>query len=199
MQITKNLSDAFAGIPVGPNQTRVGLISFADNAKVEFALNTLTTTEDVRHAIETVTYTRGKTHTADALRLLKHGYSPKNGGRKDSLHIAVIITDGQSNVQSGDTLRRAVEARIAGVHIIVVAIETHANLEIKGIASNPDEANVLHVSRYSELPDVLPAMITAMCNGVVISCTCYILRMKYRMNALQIQDDECKITYLIVR
>ena len=47
--------------------TRVGLLTFADNAKLEFHLNQFTDKRELMNALN-VRYTGGKTNTADAFR-----------------------------------------------------------------------------------------------------------------------------------
>lgn len=51
----------------GSGGTRVGLLTFADNAKLEFNLNKYTEKRELMNALN-VRYTGGKTNTADAFR-----------------------------------------------------------------------------------------------------------------------------------
>ena len=57
-------------------------------------------------------------------------------------------------------------ARDSGIHLIAVTLENDGdNLEIKGIANNPDELNTFSVRRYGDLPNIINQVIQGMCNS----------------------------------
>ena len=88
-----------------------------------------------------------------------------NGDREDVPNYAIVISDGESNVDPEDTLPEAIESRIRGIHIIVVTVTKKPNLEMKGIASDPDDKNILYVENFSMLPDLVEVLIGGMCDG----------------------------------
>ena len=48
----------------------------------------------------------------------------------------------------------------------MVAVGTQLNeLELRGIASSPEQQNVYTVRSYRQLTSILPSMVSAMCNG----------------------------------
>ena len=60
----------------------------------------------------------------------------------------------------------SLQARIAGIHIIVVSVETNRNnFELKGMASDPDSFNLFSVERYGDLPSIVNNIVSATCNG----------------------------------
>lgn len=68
-----------------------------------------------------------------------------------------MITDGNSNVNSIDTIPEGIRLREAGVHIFVIAINFAGDMyrqEMDDIASQPPDQNVLWVNSLSELPEV---------------------------------------------
>ncbi len=55
---------------------------------------------------------RGRTNTAEALLYLRSEmFTPFNGDRLDVPNYAVVITDGESNINEERTLPEAIEAR----------------------------------------------------------------------------------------
>ena len=118
-------------------------------------------------AIERVEYIRGRTNTSGALRMIREQiFIEANGERPSIPNFAIIVTDGNSNVESDRTIPEAIENRIAGIHQIVATVENDPNnLEIKGLASDPDTANIFNVDRYSQLHSMVAGVVQATCNG----------------------------------
>ena len=48
---------------IGTDFTRVGVITFSTNAKVEFQLDTYNTSSDISSAVDNIIYTQGGTNT----------------------------------------------------------------------------------------------------------------------------------------
>lgn len=68
-------------------------------------------------------YTAGKTNTGAALNLVwTQMFTVENGDRIDVPNFAIVITDGQSNVNPEQTLPEAIKTRLAGIQIIVVSV-----------------------------------------------------------------------------
>ena len=79
-----------------------------------------------------------------------------------------MLTDGNSNVDQENTLPEAIRAKLKGIHIIVISIGRKNSinlLEINGIASNPDSANVFFVDRYNALAGLKDQLVKSVCNG----------------------------------
>lgn len=154
-------------LEVKADRVQVGVITFSDSPRTDFSLNTYQRKEDVLHAIERIQYMRGKTHTASALQMMKNqAFSLANGDRTDVPNIAIIVTDGHSNINAEQTIPEAIQARVDGTHMIVATVENdHNNLELKGLASDPKEKNIFNVQRYSQLPTIVSTIVQATCNG----------------------------------
>ena len=57
-------------------------------------------------------YVRGRTNTAEALKLLySEMFTPFNGDRVDIPNYGIVITDGESNINEQNTLPEAIAAR----------------------------------------------------------------------------------------
>ena len=93
-------------------------------------------------------------------------FRASRGDRADVQNVAVIVTDGNSNVRAERTVPDAIEARVSGVHIVVVAVGTSLNtLELRGIASQPTADTLLTVDRIRDLPQLTARLDRATCNG----------------------------------
>ena len=96
--------DFVESLNIAPNTTQVGVILFNDVAWVAFNLSTFSEKTPLLEEIDSLTYVKGYTNTADALcLLLEEGFTVENGARlseDDVFSIAIVITDGVSNRNS---------------------------------------------------------------------------------------------------
>lgn len=89
--------------------------------------------------------TGGATNTQDALRVLVDSvFTPPGGDRPSARDVAVIITDGRSNVDSNRTVPAADTARRAGIELFGVAVgDDPDTAEIDAIADRPVDGHVI--------------------------------------------------------
>ena len=93
-------------------------------------------------------------------------FTSGNGDRSDVTNIAMIVTDGNSNINEVNTIPFAIDARRKGVHVIVVSIGDMLNmLELKGMASMPVDSNLYAATSWKDLPGLKVDMIDATCDG----------------------------------
>ena len=162
------ISNITENLEIGLDKTRVGIISFSDDASIQIRLDQYERKEDLRQAVKALPYLRGKTHTASALRLMREElFQTSNGDRSDVPDMAIILSDGYSNINSEQTIPEAILAREAGIEIIVASIENDiSNLELRGMASRPVENNLINIRRYSELPDIVNLITETTCDDI---------------------------------
>ena len=110
-------------------------------------------------------------HFSDCLPQLmqKQLFSGTNGDRLDVINYAVLITDGNPD-DLDDTVRKAVQSRIDGTHILVVGIGLNQRraLEYTGIASFPYTQTVIRAKRPRDLPSITEQLINTIINGQYI-------------------------------
>lgn len=167
-QVLQFLQQIIEKYDVSENVTRVALVSYSSMAELRFPLDRYYHKNDVMQAVEWLPFTPGATNIANALSLLRTSvYGPGSTGDRDTApNIAVLVTDGRANVLAEMTIPEAIQSRVDGIHLIVVALETDPNdLEIKGIASDPDSSNVIAVPSYKDLPKAVDSVVKATCNG----------------------------------
>ena len=77
---------------------RVGLLTFADDARLQFSLGRYATRASAAAAIAGVQHSRGTTNTAAALRYVRESMFTRAGGARDNVpDVLVVLTDGGSN------------------------------------------------------------------------------------------------------
>ena len=161
------VKDIIRELEVSPNRARIGVITYSDDAIFRFSLNQYSSKKDTLTAIDRIPYTSGKTNTAEALALLSSDmFTVANGDRDGVDNVAIIVSDGESNINREATIPQAIQARANGIHLAVATMEYNPNnLELKGIASDPDEENIFNVRRYSQLGNMVDNIVGITCDG----------------------------------
>ena len=126
------------------------------------------------HAVDTGTGRRTSTNTADGLiRLRREVFVPEAGARSADVaipRVAVVITDGQSNVNASLTIPSALALREDKVTVYSVGVGNRINMnELRAIASSPENVRLLSGFDPTEF-DGLRSRITAdACIGKLIN------------------------------
>ena len=154
-------------LEIRPRRTRVGVATYASTATVQFYLNTYERKEDVLQAIEFIQFQGGKTNTAAGINLLRTTmFLPQHGERDFAPNIALLVTDGSSNMNVQDTIPAAILARAQGIHLSVATVGRDNDMpEMNAIASDPDASNVFVVNKYQDLNSIVTDVIKATSNG----------------------------------
>lgn len=88
---------------------------FSKTAQVQFLLNEHLNKQSLLEAIDKIPYEYGITNTAEALKVLRTTvFRPSAGDRKLVPDIAVLITDGITNVNVRNMHKQAVRAKRSG-------------------------------------------------------------------------------------
>jgi len=88
--------------------------------------------------------------------------------------VAVVVTDGNSNVDSSRTVPEAVALHQAGVHVITVSVgRIYNQSELRAIASlNGSLGNMFHADRFDQLEALASNVQSAICNGPLTVMGC---------------------------
>ena len=114
---------------------------------------------------------RNSTNTADALIKLRSEVLVTEGGARDLdkaiPRVAVVITDGRSNINASLTIPSALALRDEGVTVYSVGVGNRINFEeLNAMASSPDNVRQLRGFDVTEF-DGLRSRITAdACTGI---------------------------------
>ncbi|KAJ8299055.1 hypothetical protein KUTeg_023115, partial [Tegillarca granosa] len=146
------LSDFLNNADIDSGTVRVGVSTYSTFANVEFQLKDYTTLPEVQKAIHKIQYRYGSTNTADALSIMhEEMFTFENGDRGDVQNIAILITDGVSNINSRRTIPEAEIAKSKNIHIYTIGIGLSYTREIEAISSVPASENVFTFKVFDEL------------------------------------------------
>ena len=162
-RIKQFVSNVVDRLDIGPQNTKVAVIKFFTTAQIIFHLNRYDTKQDVKDAIDDMTYGNGRTNTQQALRLMRtQVFTPANGDRPDIVNVGIVITDGVSNVFKQNTIPEANRAKNEGVQMFAIGITNQINrTELQGVASRNDW--VFEVTDFVALADILNSIVRATC------------------------------------
>ncbi|KAK6961153.1 collagen alpha-3(VI) chain-like isoform X4, partial [Biomphalaria glabrata] len=159
------VKDFLLDADIDGGNVRVGVVIYSDADYVQFQLNTYAKKADVYNAIDDIPYRYGSTNTADALRTIRSVmFTARNGDRSDVDNVAVVVTDGVSNINSRRTVPEAEQARAKGIHIYAIGIGLTDTKELDGIASKPVDENRFAVQDFTELRDLRHKVTFALCS-----------------------------------
>lgn len=89
--------------------------------------------------------TGGATNTQDALRVVYQSiFTPSSGDRPSARNVAIVVTDGWSDIQPLMTVPMADVVRQHGIELYAVAVGSNPNMtEVSSIANQPVEDHVI--------------------------------------------------------
>ncbi|XP_053373177.1 collagen alpha-1(XII) chain-like [Mercenaria mercenaria] len=158
-EFVKNVS---AALDIGPNKTRVGLMTYSRYPFIRFNIIDTLNKSEVLGDVDNVPYVSGLTETHTALRLLQQeGYF---GSRSNVPHVAILITEGTS-LHSNETKAAAASLHRHRIQMFVLGIgQAISSTELHNIATDPDNMHLITVKRYESLPSILEKLTTLTCD-----------------------------------
>lgn len=152
-----------AGFPIGSNLTRVGALTFSDFASIEFYLDEYYDEDEMQDAVDDIELSEGETNIYDGLRLMRTQiFRERNGDRPDVQNIAVVITDGQANLEAAKIEDEARQSHELGVEIFAVGVTNDTDMgQLRAIAS--DEDHVFTVEDFEGLYSIIDNIISTAC------------------------------------
>ena len=160
-------------LTVSEQGIHVGVVTFADNCRVEFLLDEFYTKSVLLSKIKQISYSGGNTNTSCGIMKMRTDVfditgSGLRGDRAIVPNLAIVITDGGSNFNSGKTIPFANDAKDADIQMLAIGISNSVNeTELRGISSD----GILN-STYWRAPDF---NITDKIIGDIITQTCNII------------------------
>ncbi|KAK1896007.1 Collagen alpha-6(VI) chain [Dissostichus eleginoides] len=151
---------------VGTSLTRFGLISYSDEPRSHFKLNTYDSKRKVLAAIPTVKPKGGGTFTDKALSYSLEYFNARNGGREVP-QILIVITGGAANIPS-KLKGPADKLREHGVTVISVGVKEADRNQLLTIAGNPGSS--FFVDRFEALETLHNDMSSVLCNATTRGC-----------------------------
>ncbi|XP_059822041.1 collagen, type XXVIII, alpha 2a [Hypanus sabinus] len=165
-------------VTVGRNATRIGLILYSLEVRLEFGLSRYLTQQDVKQAIRKMLYIGEGTYTGTAIRkATQEGFY---GARPGVKKVAIVLTDGQADRRETVKLDVAVrEAHAANIEMFAIGIvntsdptQTEFLRELNLIASDPDTEHMYLIDDFNTLTALELKLVRQFCedeNGALIS------------------------------
>ncbi|GFR96142.1 collagen alpha-5(VI) chain, partial [Elysia marginata] len=143
------------GLVIGPNDTQIGMVTFDTKPYLQFHLNRFTTKQQIINKVQSTQYTKGGTNTDTALKYATDtSFTPANGMRPNAAHIAIVITDGQSQ-NAGATAAEAKRLQDKGITVFSIGVGGGAKQsELNAIATDPDNSHVFVVTDFDSLNQI---------------------------------------------
>ena len=161
-------ADLLENADIDSGHVRVGVLLYSTEVSIQFYLREYSKKSEVVEAISRIPYIRGSTNTADALRTVwTRMFTAYYGDRPDAINVAVLITDGLSNINSHRTLIEANTAKTKGIHIYSIGIGLEDTREISAIATVPAAKNVFTINDFRELTDLKKDVLKSLCLGIL--------------------------------
>ena len=119
-------------------------------------------------------YTYGMTNLYSALRRLRTEIlTEEHGDRPTVQNIALIITDGRSNLNTRLTTGEARQLKAAGLAIAAIGVKMEDLRELVSVVSDPADRFMITVDDFEDLPKLGPRMAFGLCRGDNISTLKY--------------------------
>ncbi|KAK9530367.1 hypothetical protein VZT92_011872 [Zoarces viviparus] len=156
-------------LDIRPDKVRVGVIQFGSSPRLEFALDSYTSKQELKKHMKKISHRGGATQTGLALKyVLRKGFP---GGRNSSTaaQIAVLLTDGRSQ---GNTVQAAAQLKETGVVLFAVGIRYPKWEELHALASEPMESHVFFAEHFDDAVNGLYTTLSAfsVCNATPAGC-----------------------------
>ncbi|KAK7009740.1 collagen alpha-4(VI) chain [Biomphalaria glabrata] len=157
--------DLVSSFPISPQHTRIGLVTFSDNAHPNFNLSSFADEKSLLASLqpEHIEYLTGSTNTGDAIKFVSNiGFGPSQA-RKDAVQIIITLTDGLSQLPEY-TASEAAEAKKRGIIMFAVGVGMQVDVkELTDISSDPDDDYVFHIETFSNLSMITTQIANKLC------------------------------------
>ena len=162
-RIIKFMNNIVNSLEFVSGKTQLAILTFNDDTKVWMNLGQYHKKADVIEVIDNMEYVGGGTFTADALRVLREDiFNSDNQDRPSAPNVAILVTDGVSNILPQRTIPEAQNAHAAGIHIYGIGIGLNSTDEIGKIVS--DKQSLYLINNYHELVDFSTKMLDKVCS-----------------------------------
>ena len=152
------------GVNMQYDRARIATVAYATDIVDSFYLNTY---EDRESVISAMNYyrNRGETNTQEALKFVRQRvFSSENGDRSGVRDVAIVVSDGDSNIDDRNTIPEAERLKDRGVTVYSVALGDNPNRrEMDGIASDPKSEYAYAVEDAGQLESVISELLDQLC------------------------------------
>ena len=152
------------GLDMRFDRVRVGTVAYGTSVKSTFLLNTDQSKEAVINALDYYYTNYGRTNTQEALRITRNDiFTSRNGDRSGVKNIVILLSDGGSNINPGNTVREAETLKRENVDIYSIAMGSADVAEMADISSDPDSEYLYEVRTLSEVDSTADRLLDKLC------------------------------------
>ena len=155
------------GLDMSFGRVRVGVITFGDQAQVQFNLNKYTEKEEVINALRFMPNI-GDTNTQAAINRMRNDmFRSYNGDRAGVPNVGLLISDGRSNINRQNTVPEADRAKNDGIAMYVVAVGDNVDMtevnDIAGTETEPPSEYIYRVTSNQQADFIAERLIERLC------------------------------------
>ena len=146
------------------HKVRLGIITYSNEAKMEFYLNTFTDKMAVHNAMR-LPHRGGRTNAQEALRLMHtEVFTAINGDRTGVKNIGVFVSDGYSNMEEQNTVPEAHRVKDKNIEMYAVALGESPNLkELNEIVSAPESTHIFRLKDEQQVMASALQLVNQLC------------------------------------
>lgn len=164
------VNEAVKRMDVGPQATRIGLVTYGNRAHVIFNLNNFTSAAAMEPTILASKFLDENTNTSGGIWMAKYGMlTAANGERPAAPNMMIIITDGESTYDHDFTIPYAQQCIASGDLLISIGVgDKVSKPELEGIASKGGDGKPLlfQVGGYDMLKQIQDSLAKVACDPV---------------------------------
>ena len=152
------------GLNMRYDRTRVAVVTFSTTVGDQFYLNSYTSKDAIINAMN-FHHKGGRTNTQEALNVMRTThFTPSHGQRTGVRNVAVLISDGNSNINADNTVPEADRARRQGIDVYSVGLGRNPNLpELNDISNDPDSEYVVRLPSLADVDSAANELLERLC------------------------------------
>ncbi|KAI0230324.1 Collagen alpha-6(VI) chain [Lamellibrachia satsuma] len=152
------------GLNMRYDRTRVAVVTFSTTVGDQFYLNSYTSKDAIINAMN-FHHKGGRTNTQEALNVMRTThFTPSHGQRTGVRNVAVLISDGNSNINADNTVPEADRARSQGIDVYSVGLGRNPNLpELNDISNDPDSEYVVRLPSLTDVDSAANELLERLC------------------------------------
>ena len=160
---------------IGENNIHVAVVSFSENSRIDFLLDEHYDKLELVAAIRAIPHMMSTTHTASGLldmrtKVFDPSQQNRRGDRNNVPNVAIVITDGESNINSHLTIPYADRAVADGIVVLAIGITAFIKeTEIQGISSSGIRNDTYWLSpNFNVADEIVQHIVNRTCQLAVI-------------------------------
>lgn len=157
---------------IGPDDTRVAVVTYADNGAIAFNFTSYTNKYDLISAILSLPFRNSYTNTADGLRKMRQVFDAKYGDRNGVPNLAIVVSAQGHASSTDDPIPVATRAQYEGITMLVVGTSRAIMDEVKGMSSPQKQEGYTYwmTNDFDALTSIVDGVRNKSCEKAESSC-----------------------------